>query len=103
MMHLMSSAPFELVSIDFQHLDKSKGEYDYFIEYVQAYATPNNMAHTGAKKICNELIPRFTFPTHVHHDPQMYIMRTNCSTTSNAFVELLPCEPLQTTQRAMAR
>lgn len=69
MMNLMSSAPFELVSIDFQHLDKSKGEYDYFTEYVQAYATPNNMAHTGSKKICHELIPRFTFPAHVHHDP----------------------------------
>ena len=70
-----ASSPFELVSMDFLHLDRCAGGFEYalivcdhFTRFVQIFPTRNKKAKTVADHIYNKYILNYGFPRRIHHD-----------------------------------
>ena len=70
-----TSAPLELITVDYLKLEKGSGGYqyillvvDHFTRYVQGYATKNKSGTTAAKKIYGDFVLKFGLPSQILHD-----------------------------------
>ena len=99
----------ELVSIDFVHLEKSHGVYEYilvtvdhFTRYVQTYATQKKSAKTAANKLYNYFILCFGSPIK-YITTREASLRTNSLIDYNNFVTYPIHEQHHITPKGMAR
>ena len=72
---ISTSAPLELITVDFLKLERGVGGYqyillvvDHFTRYVQGYATTNKSGTTAARKIYGDFVLRFGLPSQILHD-----------------------------------
>ena len=75
MVNITSSAPMELVCIDYLTLKPSKGGFehilvitDHFTSYAQAIPTRNQSAVTTAKALFDTFVVHYGFPAKLHSD-----------------------------------
>ena len=75
LVNITSSAPMELVCIDYLSLETSKGGFenilvitDHFTRYAQAIPTKNQTARTTARVLFDSFIVHYGFPTKLHSD-----------------------------------
>ena len=64
-----------MISIDFFHLDKCEGGFEYvsmvcdhFTRFTQAHATKTKSSRAVANKLVHEFILQFGFPKRIHHN-----------------------------------
>ena len=75
LVNTVSSAPLEILCLDYLSLERSKGGYenilvitDHFSRYAQAFPTRNQTATTTARVLFENFIVHYRFPARLHSD-----------------------------------
>ena len=75
LVNIVSSAPLEILCLDYLSLERSKGGYenilvitDHFSRYAQAFPTRNQTARTTARVLFENFIVHYGFPARIHSD-----------------------------------
>uniref|UniRef100_A0A3P9J0P0 Gypsy retrotransposon integrase-like protein 1 n=1 Tax=Oryzias latipes TaxID=8090 RepID=A0A3P9J0P0_ORYLA len=99
-----SSAPMELICVDFLALEKSKGGIenvlivtDHFSRYAQAYPTKDQKATTVARVLWRNFFCRFGFPAKLHTDQgrnfESAVVKELCKCTGITKTHTTPYHP----------
>ena len=92
MVNIVSTAPMEVVCIDYLSLERSKGGYenilvitDHYTRYAQAIPTCNLTAQTTAKALFENFFLHYGFPARIHSDQganfESKLIQSLCSLT----------------------
>ena len=75
LVNIVSTAPMEIVCVDYLSLERSKGGFenvlvitDHFSRYAQAFPTKNQTARTTARVLFDQFIVHYGFPARIHSD-----------------------------------
>ena len=105
LVNITSSAPMELVCIDYLSLEMSKGRYenilvitDHFTRYAMAVPTKNQTARTTAKVMFDNFFAHYGFPAKLHSDkPQNFesrVFRHLCKVAGIKKTRTTPYHPM---------
>ena len=105
LVNIESSAPMELVSIDFLSLETAKGGFenvlvitDHFSRYAQAIPTKNQSATTTAKALYDNFFVHYGFPSKLHSDKgatfESKLIRKLCQYTGIKKTRTTPYHPM---------
>ncbi|MEW8545658.1 MAG: DDE-type integrase/transposase/recombinase, partial [Candidatus Thiodiazotropha sp.] len=102
---IISTAPMELVCIDYLSLERSKGGYenilvitDHFSRYAQAIPTRNQTARTTARVLFDNFFVHYGFPAKLHSDKganfESMVIRRLCNITGMRKSRTTPYHPM---------
>ena len=105
LINITSTAPMELICIDYLSLERSKGGYenilvitDHFSRYAQAIPTRNQTARTTARVLYEQFFVHYGFPAKIHSDKganfESKVIQSLCRITGMKKTRTTPYHPM---------